>query len=862
MSKYSFHSGLFIFFSWVFLFPFSILVFAQQGPNQSPGLEKRTAADQGQEVKKLDSILTQLYLTHHFNGTALYADNGKVLYRKAFGVTDYRTDQPLQTHSSFNLASITKQFVAMCLLKLTEQGKLQLDDPVKKFIPELPYEGITIRHLLTHTSGIPEYFDLFKQYRGTLDTLDNEGCIRLFARYHPPLDFATGEHWQYCNTNYVLLAGLIERVSGQPLNEFYHRQIAVPLGLKDSYVYNDRMLSVPANHVYGFEEENGKRRLFDLTNLDGVTGDGNVYSSVEDLYRWEQSLYGERLVKRATLEQAFEPVRLKDGKTYPYGFGWFIEKEKEKYWHTGGWQGFVNLIYRDIKRHRTLIILSSSGDGSAIRISRAFFEGKEYTIPVTRLITHVRVIDGTGIPARSASVRIEGNKIKAIGDLVPFPGEEILDGENKILAPGFIDSHSHLDGSLAEYPQALAAVSQGITTIIAGQDGYSMDIDSIKAQVSRVPAAINIGTYTGHTGLRERVMGESKLNRPATGDELEKMKALLRSELKKGSLGLSTGLEYEGAYFSNRDEVLQLAKVSASEKGRYISHLRSEDIGLTDALEEILSIGKEAGLPVQISHLKIALKDDWGRSAQILSQLEAARQQGIAVTADCYPYEYWHSTLKVLFPKTDYTNMASAQFAVDHTFDPAGSVLAKYAPDPAYAGRTISEIAEMRKETPARTIMSLIAEADSFQRKNPGVSNLESIMGKSMTAGDVSNFLAWAHTNICTDGANGGHPRGFGSFTRVLGYYVREKRIMSIETAIQKMTSLAAEQVGIKDRGIIAPGYFADLVLFDPETVKDQSDVKNPKALSSGIEKVWVNGTCVYEKQAATGQYPGRFLHR
>jgi N-acyl-D-aspartate/D-glutamate deacylase len=478
------------------------------------------------------------------------------------------------------------------------------------------------------------------------------------------------------------------------------------------------------------------------------------------------------------------------------------------------------------------------------------------------LITNIRLIDGTGTPARTAAVRYAGNKILAVGDLKPLKGEPVFDGKGLVLAPGFIDSHSHIGGSLEKYPSALADLNQGVTTIVSGQDGYGSYIDSIKAGISRKPIAINIATYTGHTGLREKVLEKNQLNRPATEKEIADMQVILLSELKKGSLGLSTGLEYEGAYFSSRNEVLALAKTAAAEKTRYISHIRSEDIALADALDEIISIGREAKLPVQISHIKLALKDDWGKSAAIIAQLQEARFNGVDITADCYPYEFWHSTLRVLFPKTDYTNPVSAQYAVDHTFDPTQSILIRFAPNPVYAGKTISEIAAIRKEKPAQTLMGLIAEADVYEKANPNASGIEAIVAKSMTDEDVINFLAWANTNICSDGSNGGHPRGYGSFTRVLGNYVRDKKIMSLESAIQKMTSLSAEHVGLKDRGVIAAGYFADFVLFDPATVKDNATFKDSKALSDGIEKVWVNGVCVYEEKKSTNKFPGTFIGR
>ena len=820
-----------------------------------------TQAQTPADIKKLDAVLTALNKTNSFNGIVLYAEKGKVVYKKAFGVTDYRTNQPLQTTSAFNLASITKQFICMCIMMLQERGQLLLDDDCKKYIPELPYESITIRNLMTHTSGIPEYFDIFQHYKTPLDTLTNEKLITLFATYTPPLDFATGTKWNYCNTNYALLVSIIERISKERIAVFIKKNITAPLGLKDTYVYDVLMPSIPTNHVYGFEETGEKRKLNDLTPFDGVVGDGNIYSSVEDLYKWEQSLATEKLVKKTTFAEAIQPVKLKDGSTYPYGFGWFIEKDMEQqYYHTGGWAGFINLIYRDVKNKRTIIALSSGSNGFANRVVKNFIQGKPLDIPVEFLIKNVQLIDGTGTVERNASVRIQGKKIIAVGNLLPFDDEEIIDGEGKILAPGFIDSHSHVEGSLSKYPAALAALNQGITTIVAGQDGESSPVDSLKAALKNIPVAINVATYTGHATIREKIMGHANLSKPATKVELEKIKQLLKYELQKGSLGLSTGLEYEEGFYSNRNEVIELAKVAAEEKGRYISHIRSEDIKMDDAIDEIIQIGREAKLPVQISHLKIALKDDWGTAPKLLSALQNARAEGIDITADCYPYDAWNSTVRVLFPNKDFTSLQSATYATDHLFDADESVMVRFAPDTLLAGKTVGAIAKMRHETAPQTLMYLVAAAQSYQKLHSGSDDIEAIMGKSMLEEDVMTFLNWPHTNICSDGANGGHPRGYGSFTKILNRYVKDKQIMGWEKAINKMTALAAEHVGITNRGVIATGYYADMVLIDPVTVKDNSSIQNPKALSDGILKVWVNGVLVYKDKIAQNKYPGEFV--
>ena len=820
-------------------------------------------AQKSADFKNLDSILNILNKTDRFNGAVLYAEKGKVLYKKAFGVTDHRSNQTLTTQSAFNLASVTKQFICMGIMMLKEKGLLQYDDDCKKYIPELPYDGISIRNLMTHTSGITEYFDVFQRYKTPLDTLSNEKMIRLYATVKPPLDFATGSKWTYCNTNYVLLVSIIERISKQPVDLFIKKNITAPLGLKDTYVYQILMPAIPANHVYGFEQVGDKKKLNDLTPFDGVVGDGNIYSSVEDLYRWEQSLNTEKLVKKATMDEALQPVKLKDGTTYPYGFGWFIEQEKnQQYSHTVGCVGFTNLIYRDVKNNRTIISLSSGSNGAANSITRKFINGLPLEIPVGFLINNVQLIDGTGTPATNEAVRVQGKMIVAVGNLSPFEGETVIDGEGKILAPGFIDSHSHLAGSLSKYPEALAALNQGITTIVSGQDGDSDPVDSIKAEIKRIPAAINVATYTGHATIREKIMGTKNLGRPATNEELEKIKLILKDELSKGSLGLSTGLEYEAGFYSSRNEVIELAKVTAAAKGRYISHIRSEDINMTDAIDEIIQIGREAKLPVQISHIKIALKDDWGTAPKLLATLQNARAEGIDITADCYPYTFWNSTIRVLFPKKDFTSLAGATYATDHLFDPEGSILVRFAPDTLYKGKTVAAVAKLRNETPAQTLLYLIASAAEYEQQHPDANGIETIMGKSMTDADIISFLSWGNTNICSDGANGGHPRGYGSFTRLLYYYVKEKKIMSWENAIHKMTVLSAEHVGITNRGIIAPGYFADMVLIDPATVKDNSSIQNPKALSDGILKVWVNGVMVYKEKASLQKFPGEFVGR
>jgi N-acyl-D-aspartate/D-glutamate deacylase len=412
--------------------------------------------------------------------------------------------------------------------------------------------------------------------------------------------------------------------------------------------------------------------------------------------------------------------------------------------------------------------------------------------PATQLISNVILIDGTGAPRRKESVRILAGKIIDVGELKARTNDIVIDGGGQVLAPGFIDTHSHADAELFDQPSALAAVSQGITTVLIGQDGGSpLRLFDFRLKLLDQPVAINIAAYSGHNTLRRHVLGEN-YQREATEPEIAVMSQFLREDMQAGALGLATGLEYDPGIYSSTEEVIELARVAAGYGGRYISHVRSEDRWFEQAIDEIIEIGREAEIPVQVSHIKLAQASLWGRAPEILAKMDAARAEGIDITADIYPYEYSQSAM-------------TAQ-----TGEPA-----------------------------------------------------DMIIGASMREDDIWALMAWPHTNICTDGSLADlHPRGAGSFPRVLGRYVRELGLLSLEQAVYKMTGLSARHMGFLDRGVIRPGAAADLVLFDPDSVIDNATPQNPGALSSGISKTWVNGQIVFAGGHATGLVPGRFIAR
>ena len=465
------------------------------------------------------------------------------------------------------------------------------------------------------------------------------------------------------------------------------------------------------------------------------------------------------------------------------------------------------------------------------------------------------VIDGTGAPGYSADVGILDGKIKTIG-IVSGKAKKELNVRGNIVAPGFIDTHSHHDEGMFNNTDMAGALTQGITTVFIGQDGSSTHpISDLTDQLENTPVVINIGSYSGHNTLRGIVM-DSDFRREATSKEIQKMDDLLVSDLEQGAWGLSSGLEYDPGIYSNTDEVVFLAKTASKYGAGYISHIRSEDRYFWDAVEEIIRIGKEADIPVQISHIKLAMGSLLGKTKRLIGRLDQARDNGIDISADIYPYMYWQSTMQVLFPERDFSNKAAADFALSEITTPDGVIISEYTPNPKYESIRLNEIAKIRGQDPSHTLMDMIAA--TLEKDHS-----ESIIARSMREEDIIALLNWKHTNLCTDGGStGGHPRGYGSYPKVLGQYVRENKYLTIEQAVHKMTEVPATNMGLKERGVVAAGMVADIVVFDPIMVLDRATFKNPKLVSEGITYVLVNGKFVLKNNIVTRNRPGIFLHR
>jgi N-acyl-D-amino-acid deacylase len=473
--------------------------------------------------------------------------------------------------------------------------------------------------------------------------------------------------------------------------------------------------------------------------------------------------------------------------------------------------------------------------------------------PAGILISNGLVVDGTGAPGRVADVRIRGDVIVEVAPGLRAAGEQVIEAGGLVVAPGFIDMHSHADGGLAEAPEAASQVRQGITTALVGQDGGSaLPVAELVEQMARVPAAINVATSVGHGTVRRVVMG-ADFKRAATAVEITVMQALVDRAMKDGAVGLSSGLEYDPGFYATVEELAALASAIKPYRGVYSSHVRDEENDVFAAWHEAIEVGRRAGVPVNISHMKLASKPVWGQAGKALAVLEAGVREGVAVTGDWYPYPYWQSAMYVLIPDRDFENVDKWRVGLEEIGGAANVRITSYRPEPAWVGRTLADIAAVEGIDPPLLIVKMVKAA------GPGIG----IIGTSMDEADMRAILAHPQTLICSDGQlNGRHPRGFGAFPRVLGRYVREAQVLTLEAAVAKMTSRAAAVIGLADRGRIAPGLKADLAVFDASTIIDRGTPTEPAQPPTGMRYVVVNGQLVLDQGEVTAARPGRALRR
>ena len=471
----------------------------------------------------------------------------------------------------------------------------------------------------------------------------------------------------------------------------------------------------------------------------------------------------------------------------------------------------------------------------------------------TIAIVGATLIDGSGnAPVADAAVVLKGDAIVAAGkrSQVQVPSNaRVIEARGLVVAPGFIDAHNHSDRGFTTDPSAASQVSQGITTVVVGQDGGSpFPVGEFFTGLEKKPISLNVITFVGHATVRSLAMGEDT-NRVATPAEVEKMRQLVAQAMRDGAAGLSTGLEYETGKPATTEEVVTLAKAAAAYGGIYISHIRDEADKSFEALAEAIQIGREAQIPVQISHIKLGTLKVWGKANQVVQLINKARSRGQDVTADCYPYDAWSSTIRVLIPSGRHDDPVDVARGLADVGGPANITIVSCRAHPDYEFKTMDEISKREKISPVELYMKIVRDGGA------------GVVCHSMKEPDIRTFYRQPWVMVSSDGGIGGrHPRGAGSYPRVLGRYVREQRWLTLPEAIRKMTSLPASRFKLADRGLIRAGFKADVVLFDPLRIIDRATFKEPQLVAEGVKRVFVNGQEVWVEGNVTSNRPGHTL--
>jgi N-acyl-D-amino-acid deacylase len=495
------------------------------------------------------------------------------------------------------------------------------------------------------------------------------------------------------------------------------------------------------------------------------------------------------------------------------------------------------------------------------------------------LIKNGKIIDGTGNSWYYGDIAVKGDRIIKTGQHLNFSAAKTIDASDLIVAPGFIDVHTHIEGDEVKQPTADNFIYDGVTTVVAGNCGASnVDIAKYFSFIDSLKLSVNVATLIGHNDVRKTVMGRA--NRDATPDEMLQMEGIVDKAMQDGAVGLSTGLIYIPGTYTKTPEIVALAKVAAKYNGIYASHMRDEGDSVTYAIEEALTIGREAKIPVEISHFKLSGQQNWGRSKETVPMIEAARKEGIEVTIDQYPYTASSTSISTLVPDEI---LADGQDSIKARLQRPGikkyvinsmmerlkkrklkhfsyAVVANHTADTSYNGKSIEQINLMKgrkhkAKEEALTVIDLMINGGA------------SAVFHGMSEEDVKRIMQYPFNMFASDASirvlNAGvpHPRGYGTNARVLSKYVREEKVISLEEAIRRMTSLPAQKFRLKDRGLLKEGMAADIVIFNADEVKDVSTFEKPHAYSKGFHYVIVNGVITVENEKHNGSRAGKALY-
>ncbi|NIM13588.1 MAG: amidohydrolase family protein [Candidatus Aminicenantes bacterium] len=509
------------------------------------------------------------------------------------------------------------------------------------------------------------------------------------------------------------------------------------------------------------------------------------------------------------------------------------------------------------------------------------FGKKKYDI----IIKNGTIVDGLGGKPFQADVGIRKGKIAKLGKLKTKKAKKVIDASNLMVCPGFIDLHTHTDDDILEQPNAHNYIRQGVTTVLGGNCGGSFyPIGEFLEKVEQGKIALNFCTLVGHNTIRRNVMGN--IDREPTEEEMMQMKQMVEKAMQDGAVGISTGLKYMPGAYAKTEEVIELAKVAAKYRSVYATHMREEGLGILEAVNETIEIGKLAKIPVHISHHKIASKDRWGSSVKTLAMVDKARKDGIDVTLDQYPYPATSTGLTILFPswalegnpkewKKRWNDPKVKPRLIEDIInnikhDRGGSdlnriMIARYSPEPELEGLTIAKI--LKNKGIPETFENGVEQIIQLQVKTMEMEGRVQAIYFCLSDEDIKRIIKHPLTSHASDGGittfNVGnpHPRNYGTFPRVLRLYVREKGILSFEAAIRKMSFLPSRRLGLKKRGCIKKGFYADIAIIDPSSVSDTATWENPHNYPEGIPYVLVNGQLVVENSKITGAFPGMVIY-
>lgn len=513
---------------------------------------------------------------------------------------------------------------------------------------------------------------------------------------------------------------------------------------------------------------------------------------------------------------------------------------------------------------------------TSLPVPRATSAAPEFDL----LIANGRIVDGTGNPWMLADLALKDGRIAALGKLDPTHAARTIDARGLIVAPGFIDVHTHIEGGITRLSQAENFLRMGVTSVVTGNCGSSeLSLRDWFAQLEKLGISINVATLYGHNTVRHAGMN-GDFNRPPTSEELNRMRGLVEAAMRDGAVGFSTGLEYVPGTYAKTDEIAELAKVAARFGGIYASHMRDEGVRVEAAVNETLEIGKLTGCPVEISHFKISSKNRWGASALTTKLVAEARSRGQQVTVDQYLYPASSTGIGIAFPSwvfeggsdetrnrlEDSATRAKVKKeilakAAEQGFQDLSFVyIANHQADQSFNGKNLAEIAKLKRN-------SATPEAQAEQAIDIQLAGGAQVVLQKMSEQDIEKIFKQPFTMIASDAGvldiNSNsipHPRGFGNNARVLAMYVRDKQYVSLEEAIRKMASLPAQTFHLWDRGVLRPGMAADVVIFDEKTVQDHATFQQPKQFATGFEYVIVNGQVVLEQGRHTAAKAGKIL--